>query len=77
MYRNLEAELARNMLTRKDIAQVIGCSVGTVSQKMHGKSFFTVPEALALQDFLGSDKSIEYLFATEEEISQSGDKKGA
>lgn len=69
MYLNLEAELARKMATRKDVAKIIGCSIGTVSQKMNGKSFFTIPEARALQVFLGADKPMEYLFATEEEIS--------
>lgn len=66
MYRNLEAELARNGITRKEIAKIIGCSTSTVSQKMSGKSSFTMPEARALQKVLGIDKPIDYLFATNE-----------
>lgn len=64
MYPNLEAELARIHATQKDIAKIIGCTPGTVSQKMGGKSSFSVPEAKKIQNFLGGNLSIEYLFAT-------------
>ncbi|MDR1771637.1 MAG: XRE family transcriptional regulator [Hungatella sp.] len=66
MYKNLEAELARIGATRKDVANILGRTPGTVSLKMNGKSPFTIPEARILKTFLGADKSIEYLFAQEQ-----------
>lgn len=64
MYRNLEAEIARSGVTRKEIANVIGCTVGTVCQKLNGKSAFTLPEAKTIKDFLAVDIPIEDLFAS-------------
>lgn len=64
MYRNLEAEIARSGVTRKEIANVIGCTVGTVCQKLNGKSAFTLSEAKTIKDFLAVDISIEDLFAS-------------
>lgn len=69
MYRNLEAEIARAGVTRKDLARVLGCSLGTVSMKMTGKSPFTIPDARAIKSFLGGDKPIEYLFEVEQGAS--------
>ena len=60
------AEMTEEMLldARKEIANVIGCTVGTVCQKLNGKSAFTLPEAKTIKDFLAVDISIEDLFAS-------------
>lgn len=71
MYPNLEAELARKKISRKDVAAIIGCSTGTASLKMNGKATFTMPEAKAIRNFLKVKESIDYLFATETESSDS------
>lgn len=77
MYPNLEAELARKKISRKDVAAIIGCSTGTASLKMNGKAVFTMPEARAIRSFLQVKESIDYLFAMEVESSDSTGKQKA
>lgn len=73
MYRNLEAELARKGASRKDLAKVLNCTVGTVGQKLGGKSAFTLPEAKRIKDYLSVDAPLDFLFApTEETPTQKG-----
>lgn len=66
MYRNLCAEMARNGVTRKDLSQVLGCTVGTVGQKLTGKSDFNFAEAKKIKRYLGVDMPIDILFEADE-----------
>ena len=74
MYRNLAAEMARNGVTRKDLAHVLGCTVGTVGQKLTGKTDFNFAEANKIMRYLGVDMPIDLLFAVDDvtEILQKG-----
>lgn len=65
MYRNLKAEIARKSVSRKQLAAVIGCSEGTFSQKINERSSFSIPEAVAIKQYLGVDCSLEELFASD------------
>lgn len=62
MYKNLEAELARRGLTRRELAQKLGITLGTMSLKLNGKANLTLPEAKKIKNCLECDKSIDYLF---------------
>lgn len=62
MYRNLEAEMVRNGVTRKDIAEFLNIRYATIIDKMNGKYQFKLDEALAIKSRFFPNLSIEYLF---------------
>lgn len=66
MYPNLRAEMARNRFTLAELAKEMGTNQSTLSLKMSGKRYFTLPEALLIKNLLGVDLSIEELFQREE-----------
>lgn len=70
MFNNLQAELARNRLNQTDIANALGISSKTVSNKMNGVSDFTLREIKAVVEIVGV-KDIEYLFAESDETTVS------
>ena len=63
MYPNLEAELKRKNVKRTDLAKLLGCSVGTISEKMTGGSSFSFDAAVKIKQFIGVDIELEELFA--------------
>lgn len=62
MYPNLEAELRRQKIRRIDIANNLGIAMSTVSEKMMGKSEFTLRMAYDIRNLLGVDMPLEVLF---------------
>lgn len=54
-YPNLEAELARRGLNYKDVAEVIGKTLRTSTNKLNGATPFTIAECLAIKDNLMPD----------------------
>lgn len=66
MYPNLRAELAKRKMTFTHLAGIMGITVGTMSQKNNGKASFTLDEALAIKNALGTDLTIEELFQRED-----------
>lgn len=73
MFRNLEAELRRAGISRKELAEKVGCNQGTLSLKLNGKSIVTLPEAMRMKkviyDALQMEFTLEYLFATQDQQS--------
>ena len=67
MYPNLEAELKRKNIKRTDIANHLGISVSTVSEKMQGNSDFTFGATVKIKQMLGVNIPLEELFATDDE----------
>lgn len=62
MYPNLRAEIARKGMTQIELAEMLGLSEGTLSQKMNGRYDFTLSEAIQIKMILGVDMLIETLF---------------
>ncbi len=62
MYPNLNAELARRGLSRRELAALIGRTPGTLSLKLSGKATLTLPEAARIKEVLGSTLPLEVLF---------------
>ena len=62
MYKNIEAEIARNDLTRKEIAETLGLSISTVSLNLNGKASITLNEAIKLKKLLKTNMPSEELF---------------
>ena len=66
MYSNLEAELKRRKIKRADIAAHLNIGITTVSEKMQGKSDFSLTGALKIKELLGVDMPLEELFAKDD-----------
>lgn len=69
MYKNLDAEMARIGISKKDLAKFLNQRYPTVVDKTNGKSRFRLDEAMAIKKRFFPDKSIEYLFEAEKLIS--------
>jgi len=66
MLKNLKAEMTRNGIHNNDIAQVIGKSKRTVSDKTGGRYPFSIEEAIKIRDELFQGLELEYLFSNTE-----------
>lgn len=62
MFKNLEAELVRNNISKESIAKLIGKSYKTVTQKINGKYPFTIIEGFLIRNAMFPDLTMEYLF---------------
>lgn len=62
MYHNLEAEIARNEIKRKDVAEALGISEKTLYNKIHGESEFSISECLTIKDMFFPELELEQLF---------------
>jgi hypothetical protein len=65
MYPNLDAEMARKGLKRKDLAWMFKNRIATVSDKLNGKSPFLIDEAVKIKITYFPDLSLDYLFGKE------------
>ncbi|WP_238905664.1 helix-turn-helix transcriptional regulator [Clostridium sp. YIM B02506] len=62
MFSNLEAELRRKNIKRKDLAKKLNLTIGTISLKLNGKSPITLSEAKEIKSVLKVDIPLEILF---------------
>lgn len=69
MYPNLKAEMGRNGLKGKDLAETIGLGQKTFSKKMTGKAEFTLGQARKIKSRFFPGLSLDYLF---EESNNTG-----
>lgn len=69
MYPNLNAELTRKNKNQTDISEILNLNSSTVSDKMNGKRDFKLKECKKIADTLFQGLTIDYLFATKEEIN--------
>lgn len=67
MYPNLDAEMARKRITRQTLAEKIHRTPTTLSLKLNGKAPLTLPECIEIRNAIGSEFSIDFLFAGSEE----------
>lgn len=65
MFVNLNAELARNKLTMKDLAKRTGMNYESLKNKMSGATEFKRSEMIAIKKEFPSC-SLDYLFLSEE-----------
>ena len=66
MYPNLRAEMARKNIKSTVVAEVLGISYDTMSNKMTGKSDFTRTEIFKIRDEFFPNLTLDYLLETEE-----------
>jgi len=62
MYRNVLAEMKRQGLTGGNMAEALGVTPGTWSQKVNGNYPFTFREAVKVKEVLKTDLPLEELF---------------
>lgn len=65
MYPNVEAEIARNGITKYNLAKKIGVTPSTLCLKLSGKSNILLSEAMKIKALLKTDIPIEELFQEE------------
>ncbi|MGN0517456.1 MAG: XRE family transcriptional regulator [Acutalibacteraceae bacterium] len=66
---NLKAEMARKGIKKRDIQNLLGCSYRTVTNKLDGKSDFTLLEAVKIKNYYFKNLNLEYLFAVDEKTA--------
>ena len=64
---NLEAEMKRKKISRSDIASLLGLSNRTIHSRFNGESEWGYSECVKVRDTYFPDKTLDYLFATEED----------
>ena len=65
MFSNLKAELVRRNIKFKDLARALGVSEKTVSNKIYGRSDFTLSEINVISALI-PDCEVSYLFKKKE-----------
>ena len=68
MFPNLEAEMARSKITKAKLAEILGITPTTLSFKLNGKSTLSLKECVEIKKKAFPDKSLDYLFQTDEEV---------
>lgn len=63
-YPNLAAEMARNGITERDIAEVAEKSPDTIRNWMRGKGEIPIGKALIIRERFFPQSTIEYLYAS-------------
>jgi plasmid maintenance system antidote protein VapI len=63
---NLQIELLSKRKTSADLAEALGITLNALNYKLKGKGKFTLNEAFAIKNYLGSTKPLDELFAIED-----------
>lgn len=71
MYSNLIKAMKSKRITYTQVAELLGCQLNTVSDKVDGtvKSGFSIDEALLIKKVFFPEYDIEYLFQREREAA--------
>jgi DNA-binding XRE family transcriptional regulator len=69
LYRNLEAEMVREGVTRKNLAEALNVRYATIIDKLKGRYSFTLDEAFVIRNKFFPNLTLEYLFETEEQTA--------
>ena len=69
--KNLEAEMKRNNISRKDIADVLDLSYSTIHTRFNGTSQWLYEECVSIQQEFFPDSELHYLFLVEKEPKQT------
>ena len=67
MIPNLEAEMARSKITQLQMAEMLQVTPTTLSFKLNGKSSLSLKECVLIKQLMFPDKTLDYLFATDEQ----------
>lgn len=67
MYPNLDAEMARQKITRQTLAKELHITPSTLSFKLNGKAVLTLAECIEIRNVIDPKLSIDYLFASNDD----------
>lgn len=67
MYKNLRKILEQRKFTNKDLASLLETSEKTVSNKMNGRTDWTLKEIMKISKFLAPEYTLDYLFEEQAE----------
>lgn len=67
MYPNLMAEMARQKITQSRLAEMLGISERTMSDKLRGCADFKLSEMMKIKDQFG--QTLDYLFERAEPVA--------
>lgn len=67
-YRNLKGELAKNNISNTQVAEALGVHINTITNKLEGRSSFSIEEAFKIKSCLLPSCDLYYLFARPEHI---------
>lgn len=62
-FKNLEAEMVRNVLNCENIAEKLDITPQTARRKLNGDIGITIAEAKAIKSLFQADFTIDFLFA--------------
>ena len=63
---NLEAEMTRKRISRRDIAELLGVTYRTIHSKFNGESEWTLSECLKIRGKFFPEMELDYLFTVDE-----------
>jgi Trp operon repressor len=66
MYVNLECEMLKSRISRRDLAKKLTVSYQTITNKLNRTTQFTRDEMYSIKQILNTDVSLEELFELEE-----------
>ena len=66
MYKNLQAEMGRKNINRKQLSEMTGIKYSTISDKLNGRTKFDFDEALKIKNVVFPQFTLEYLFHKDE-----------
>ena len=58
MYANLKGEIAKKGIQRSEMAKALGIHENSISNKINGKSRFTIEEAFQIKDTFFADSPV-------------------
>lgn len=70
MFSNLNAEMGRKKLSIKGLSDLTGINYETLKLKFRGVTEFKLCEMIAIKRKVFPDKTLDYLFATDETGSE-------
>ena len=72
VYPTLNAELARRSMNKRKLAERTGINYTTLVSKLNGKGVLTLPDMRKIKDVIGTNISMEELFAEETDKPAGG-----
>lgn len=76
MYPEIDIELVKSKMTRKDLSLKTGISYNSLLLKLTGKTIITLDESFAIKKALNSKLSIEKLFQKDSSANDADSDKG-
>lgn len=71
MFPNLKAEMKRNSITIKDMAETLGKNKDVIGRKLRYPNLLKYPEAVQIRDTFFANINMDYLFEMDKKMKKS------